>query len=363
MAGKIASILRAGLASEGHDGRLSGEQSKACKAILRCRTGELGYLQAVCGCGYSAEIPCSCRNRHCPECQSEAAQQWRHRYQSRLPDVPAYHGVFTVPEPLRYFFRARPREMYSLLFRCVHQTLQRFSRRDRRLQGARLGLVGVLHTWGSQMQFHPHLHLLICGGGFTATGEWRSVDPRQGYLFSRQALACVFRGVMLEAVEQLIAKEPEVWSVPSAQLFSLLRRAALKPWGVFLQRSRSDPWRALAYLSRYTHRVAISPSRILAHQDGQVLIAPKKTGGTTGACLRLSVEEFLRRFLQHVLPGGFRKIRAYGFLHSGWQEALARARSRRETPPAPSSSARACPHCQGLLRYLLIRPIAGLAPP
>lgn len=363
MAGKIASILEAGLLSDENVWELTGEQSKACLAILRCRTGELGYVHAACSCGYATEIPCSCRNRHCPECQSEAALQWQHRYQVRLPDIPTYHAVFTVPEPLRYFFRARPREMYDLLFKSVHKTIQRFADSDSRLQGARLGLLAVLHTWGSQMQFHPHLHLLVCGGGFTPKGEWKAVDPNKGYLFPREALGLVFRGLMLEATQELIEEHGGWFNTPGAQLHSLLRRAALKPWGVFLQRSRSGPFRALSYLSRYTHRVAISPSRIISHDGQEVVIAPKKTRGAQAGCLHLSPAEFFRRFFQHILPGGFRKLRAFGFLQSGWERALELARPCRAAPPAPPLSARICPKCQGVLRYLLAQPVPGVAPP
>ena len=218
-------------------------------------------------------------------------------------------------------------------------------------------MLAVLHTWGGQMQFHPHLHVLICAGGFTPKGQWRALDPRSGYLFARDALAAVFRGRMLEACTTLANEHPEWFSAPPTQLRSLIRRAALKPWGVFVQRSRSDPFRALAYLSRYTHRVAISPSRILQHNDREILIARKKATG----CLRLSPQEFLRRFLLHVLPAGFRKIRAYGFLQSGWQKALEAARARRPTSPAPVSSARSCPRCHSFLRYLLVQ--VSPAPP
>src|SRR4030095_2869394 len=185
MARAIASILEAGMSEA--EFQLTAEQRKTFLAITRCRTGALGYLRASCACGYGTEIPCSCRNRHCPQCQHEAARQWRERYQSRLPDLPTYHAVFTVPDALRYFFRARPREMFRLLFQSVQQALQHFTEHDRRLQGAKLGYIAVLHTWGDQLQFHPHLHLLISGGGFTAKGQWKSIDPQRGYLFPQEA--------------------------------------------------------------------------------------------------------------------------------------------------------------------------------
>jgi Putative transposase/Transposase zinc-binding domain len=328
---------------------LTNQQRKAVSAIVRCRTGELGYLEASCSCGYNVQIPCSCRNRHCPECQSEAAMQWRRRYEVRLPEIPTYHAVFTVPDSLRYFFRACPRQMYSLLFKSVRITLQRFCDRDRRLQGARLGTVAVLHTWGEELQFHPHLHLLICGGGFTPGGDWKSIDPRRGYLFSRAALAGVFRGLMLKALEKFIEEHRCWFHAPVEQLHSLLRRAALKNWGVFVQRSRSNSLCALAYLGRYSHRVAISPARILGYDEHSVTIARKGSGS-----FRLSPAEFVRRFLRHVLPQGMRKIRAYGFLQRGWQKALELARPVRALAPAPLAKARECPRCQQRLHYALL---------
>ena len=358
---KVASILKMGLLSSLDAGRFTFQQTKVLQAIVRCRTGELGYVQASCLCGYQTQIACSCRNRHCPECQSEAALQWRDRYAVRLPDIPTYHAVFTLPDSLRYFFRARPRQMYTRFFESVRGVLQRFADKDRRLQGARLGMVAVLHTWGEELQFHPHLHLLICGGGFTRQGHWKAIDPARGYLFARAALACVFRGLMLQCIEKLIEKHSAWFDAPAEQLYSLLRRAALKRWGVFLQRSRSNPLRALAYLGRYSHRVAISPGRILAHDEHSVTIARKKCGS-----FRLTPAEFVRRFLQHLLPHGMRKIRAYGFLHHGWQKALQLARCVGGAAPARLSTRRECPRCQRALHYLLLAPVTWLpskAPP
>ena len=356
MRGKLAQILRATLPDYRRSQRLRPDQEKACAAVMRCRTGELGSVRASCRCGYSKELACSCRNRHCPLCQGEAALRWKESYEDKLPEVPTYHGVFTVPSTLHRFFQARPREMYGLLFDAVSATLQRFSDKDRRLEGARLGLVAILHTWGSQLQFHPHLHLLICAGGFTAQGQWRSLPHSQGFLFPVDHVATVFRGILLERIERFLSLHPEWFEDPPAQLLSLLRRAALHRWRVFVQRSRKSPVYALNYLARYTHRVAISEGRIEHFDDQTVTLRCRQKSqsppATTG---RMPTVEFVRRFLEHILPPGFHKIRAYGFLVRGWREA--RRRSRPHRPPAFASPtrgvARLCPSCGSALSYLL----------
>lgn len=356
MAGKLAQILRATLPEYRRSHRLSVDQEKACAAVMRCRTGELGSVRASCRCGYSTELPRSCRNRHCPICQSEAALQWKERYQYKLPEVPTYHGVFTVPSPLHAFFHARPREMYALLFEAVSSTLQRFSDRDRRLEGARLGFIALLHTWGSQLQFHPHLHLLICAGGFTPQRQWKALEPSKGFLFRVQSLASVFRGMLLERIERCVCLHPEWFGVPPEQLLSLLRRAALKPWRVFVQRSRKSPIHALNYLARYTHRVAISEGRIESHDAQEVTIACRRRGqAPVAGSLKLAPPEFVRRFLDHILPAGFHKVRAYGFFIRGWQQALRESRARRAPAWEPQilSLQRLCPSCGSALSYLL----------
>ena len=355
MSGKLAQILRATLPEYRKSHQLTSDQVKACAAVIRCRTGELGSLKATCHCGYSQELACSCRNRHCPLCQGEAALKWKERYEERLPDVPTYHGVFTLPDTLHPFFRARPREMYALLFDTVSATLQRFSDQDRRLQGARLGIIGVLHTWGSQMQFHPHLHLLICAGGFTRQGKWRSLPASRGFLFSVKSLANVFRGMLLERMERVVHLEPGGFGLPLEQLLSLLRRASLKDWSVFLQRSRKSPVHALGYLARYTHRVAISEGRIQSVAAGQVSIGYRRRGEAfLAGSLKLASGEFVRRFLAHILPGGFHKVRSYGFLARGWREALRESGSHRALAAGQGAlSARLCPSCRTPLSYLL----------
>lgn len=354
--GKLAEIILESLPAYKAEYNISAQQAKACGSITKCRTGELGWVAANCGCGYAALLPASCRDRHCPSCQNEASLAWRESYAAKLPEVPTYHGVFTVPTPLHPFFRRKPREMYNLLFDCVRATLQAFCDRDPRLSGVKLGLLALLHTWGSQLQFHPHLHLLICGGGLTAEGRWKALDPRKAYLFNVRALSRVFRGKLLQAIERELEADPGGFAAPAEQMRSLLRQAALKRWRVFIQRSRSSALGALNYLGRYSHRVAVAESRLLrTGPDTLELMFRREKGPAPAPKVRFSDTEFLRRFLQHILPPGFRKIRAYGFLAKGWQTALRAAPSSRPPRPAPvTPRGRECPRCAGELLYKVL---------
>jgi hypothetical protein len=209
-------------------------------------------------------------------------------------------------------------------------------------------MLAVLHTWGGQLQFHPHLHLLVCGGGLDPGGRWRALPAGRAYLFSTRALARVFRAKLLEALGRGGAPAPRGGP-------ALLRQAARKPWRVFLQRSRRGPRGALNYLGRYSHRVAVSPGRVVRAPGGRVAVLGKAApGGGARPAARMDKAEFLRRFLQHVLPAGFRKVRAYGFLASGWQAALALAPGAGEVPGEPQHRPRACPRCGATLRYFAL---------
>jgi len=335
---------------------LSLDQIKACEAIIRCRTGELGYLQGACECGYRQLFAASCRNRHCPSCQAGAALRWVEQWRSKIPGAPTYHGVFTVPESLRVLFLFGRRECFDALFVCARKAIERICAKNRRLGGASPGMIAMLHTWGSQLQFHPHLHVLLCGAGYRPDGTWVQLPAKQGWLGSVRVLGRCFRALMLQWFADLLATQPgePVFGLPRQQVESLLRRAALHPWRVYLQRSRCGPDRALAYLGRYAYRVGISPRRVTGYQAGQVKIAFRGHGEkfATRTC-RLSALEFLTRFLQHVLPNGFRKIRAYGFLLRG--AAPTHSPAEEQSPERPRGGAAtfpACPRCSIPLRFV-----------
>lgn len=204
----------------------------------------------------------------------------------------------------------------------------------------------MLHTWGGQLQFHPHLHVLLCGAGFRADGKWVQLPINDGWLMSVKALGRCFRRLMLQWFSHLLHVEGPVFGLPRAQVASLLRRAALHDWRVFIQRSRCGPDRALAYLGRYAYRVGISPRRIRGYDGQTVEIAYRRRGEkfVAGTC-SLTAPDFVGRFLQHVLPSGFRKIRAYGFLLREGSPSQSNQIAVNVPSQATPATVPACPHC------------------
>jgi hypothetical protein len=353
----IAQIIEATLPEYRETHGLSLDQVKACDAILRCRSGELGYLQGAClSCGYIQLYPASCRNRHCPNCQSGAALRWVEQWRSKIPDVPTYHCVFTVPECLRLLFLFGRRKCFNALFVAARKAIERLCRKHPLLAGVSPGMIAMLHTWGSQLQFHPHLHVILCGAGYRQDGTWVQLPANKGWVGAVRALSRCFKGVLLEWLNGLLEANEPVFGLPHAQVASIVRRAALRPWRVFLQRSRCGPDRALAYLGRYAHRVGISEGRVLSFEGGMVKIAYRAHNEKVAShtCL-MSGQEFLARFLQHVLPCGFRKIRAYGFLLRGGAPAEATTRVEGEgSGPLASATVPLCPHCLVPLMFVFL---------
>ncbi len=351
----IARIISETLPEYCRERGLSLDQLKACSALTRCRSGELGYLEGTCRCGYSQGFPASCRNRHCPTCQTGAALRWVEQWRSKIPEVPTYHAVFTVPECLRVLFMFGRRDCFDALFVAARKAIERMCAKNPRLAGVKPGMIAMLHTWGSQMQFHPHLHVVLCGAGFREEGAWVQLPDKKGWLGPVRALSRCFRASVLEWLEGLLKAAEPVFGLPHAQVESLVRRAALHRWRVFIQRSRCGPDRALAYLGRYAHRVGISPSRVLGFEAGKVKIAFRGRGEKSAShTCSLPALEFLARFLQHILPGGFRKIRAYGFLLRGGAppgSMPAAAGGRCQAKPATFP---ACPHCSIPLVFVFL---------
>lgn len=294
------------------DRALTPGQAKALRAAIACRTAALGGHLDVCeDCGTATPSYNSCRDRHCPNCQAHAAKRWVEDRLERVLTTPYFHVVFTVPEPLRAVALANPKLVYDLLFSAAQETLQDMARR--RL-GAQLGITAVLHTWTREMLLHPHLHCIVTGGGLSPDGtEWASC--RQDYLFPVKAMNRLFRGKFMAGLVRAHKAEKLHFAGGSAGLadpaaFAKTRDRLYKTdWVVFAKKPFGGPEQVIRYLSRYTHRVAISNSRIVSHTDERVVI---KTRGD--ATCTLPPAEFIRRFLLHVLPHGFRKIRHYGLL-------------------------------------------------
>ena len=295
--------------------KMPSSHRQAMHAIERCRTVALGGHVYTCqACGETQYLYHSCRNRHCPKCQHHKAQQWLEKQQDQLLPVSYFLLTFTLPAELRSVARSDQRRIYDLLFRTSAAAVQHLAQ-DERFVGARMGMVGVLHTWGRNLSYHPHVHYLIPGGGVTVDQTWK--PSRANFLLPVKALSTIvrakFRDALRKADADCFAHIPaEVWQ---------------QPWVVHCQPVGCGQ-HALTYLAPYIFRVAISNNRILKMADGKVSFRYRTTD--TGKLRRctLPAQEFIRRFLQHVLPKGFVKVRYFGFLSSGLRKRLAALRQR-----------------------------------
>ena len=328
---------------EAQRGRLSLAQLKVMSAIEQCRSAALGGHVLRCErCGTDQISYNSCRNRHCPKCQSSAAQRWLQARQADLLPVEYYHVVFTLPAPIADIAYYNKAVVYGLLFDIAAETLLTIGADPKHL-GARLGATLVLHTWGSAMTHHPHVHGIVLGGGLAPDGQ-RWIACRRGFFLSVRVLSRLFRRRFLEALQQahrddLLQFFGEHGMLADADAFARwlapLRRCE---WVVYAKRPFAGPEAVLAYLSRYTHRVAISNSRLIALDDRGVTFGWKDyrlKGRTRDKTMTLDAGEFMRRFLLHVLPSGFHRIRHYGLLANGCRQAsLALARQMLAVPPA-----------------------------
>lgn len=348
---EIADIFRAhGDAwRQAQRGHLSLGQLQVMSAIERCRTAALGGHALSCqACGHDEIAYNSCRNRHCPKCQANAAKRWLEARQAELLPVPYYHVVFTLPAPIGAIAYANKAVIYGLLFDVAAETLRTIAADPKHL-GASIGATLVLHTWGSALTHHPHVHGIVPGGGLSPDGE-RWVACKPGFFLSVRVLSRLFRRRFLEELEK-------VYHAGRLQFFGEVAQLAepaafadwLAPskaceWVVYAKRPFAGPEAVLAYLSRYTHRVAISNRRLLSLDDRGVTFRWKDyraKGRTRHKTMTLGADEFMRRFLLHVLPGGFHRIRHYGLLANGGRRAhLARVR---ELLAEPGSTARPDP--------------------
>jgi hypothetical protein len=308
-----------------HAGRLSLGQLKVVSAIRACRTAALGGHVARCeGCGHVEISYNSCRNRHCPKCQGAAARAWLEKRQADLLPVAYYHVVFTLPAPVAAIAFQNKATVYDLLMKAAADTLTTIAADPKRL-GVRIGFTSVLHTWGSALTHHPHVHIIVPGGGLAPDGQhWIACKPR--FFLPVRVLSRFFRRRFLEGLSALreagrLAFFGELAELADPDAFKAhlapLRRVE---WVVYAKRPFGGPEAVLAYLSRYTHRVAISDSRLVAFDGQRVAFRWKDyrvRASAPGAWIKtmiLPVEEFMRRFLLHVLPDGFHRIRHYGFL-------------------------------------------------
>ncbi len=298
-------------------GHVSLAQLKVMSAIESCRTAALGGHVAACEkCGHSHIAYNSCRNRHCPKCQGAAAKNWLAARQAELLPVAYYHVVFTLPAPIADIAFQNKAAVYAILFKAAAETLITIAADPKHL-GARIGLTAVLHTWGSALTHHPHVHCVVPGGGFSLDGE-RWISCRPGFFLPVRVLSRLFRRLFLE---KLVAAHEAGRLHFFGEHGRLAKRGAfaayLAPlrkieWVVYAKRPFAGPEAVLAYLSRYTHRVAISNSRLIALDDNEVTFKWKDyraQGRERYKTMALPIPEFIRRFLVHVLPSGFHRIR------------------------------------------------------
>lgn len=327
---EVADVVRA------HGGEVRGASGRArqvLRAIGSCRTATLGgHVEACRGCGYERIAYNSCRNRHCPKCQGAERARWMASERAMLLPVSYFHVVFTLPDVLRTLVRANQKRLYDLLFRAAAATLREFAQDPKHL-GAEPAITMVLHTWGQTLSEHFHVHCVVSGGGLTADGaRWRSVKRRRrAFLFPVRALSVVFRGKYLAGLEELRARgalrlDDALVEAASWRRFAGALRS--RPWVVYAKPPFGGPERVLKYLSRYTHRVAISNRRLSYVGEGVVRFRYKDyADGSRTKEMTLAGAEFLRRFLLHVLPKGLMRIRHYGLLaNCRRREKLARAR-------------------------------------
>ena len=287
------------------------DQKKVMAAIEQCRTAALGGHLDVCAkCGHQAPAYNSCRNRHCPKCQSLTQAKWIEERRQRIIPTNYFHVVFTLPQEMRGLARLNPREMYDLVLESAARTLLDFG--HSRLH-AQLGVTTVLHTWTRELRFHPHAHCIVTAGGLDDQGHW--VPARSRFLFPVKAMSKVFRGKLLERLEELYACRALILAgncaalVDRAQFNDLRDRLYRKEWVVYAKRPFGGPEHVFQYLGRYTHRVGLSNQRLVSF-DGHDVCFRTKDGKTT----TVDAVEFVRRFLLHVLPAGFVKIRHYGLV-------------------------------------------------
>ncbi len=334
-------------------GHVSLAQRKVMAAIEACRTAALGGHVAACtACGHEHIAYNSCRNRHCPKCQGVAARDWMEARAADLLPVPYYHVVFTLPAPIADIAYANKAVVYDLLFRASAETMQIIAADPKHL-GARIGMTSVLHSWGSAMTHHPHVHIIVPGGGLSQNGE-RWIACRPGFFLPVRVLSRLFRRLFLTGLEaahragRLRFFGDRADLTDPAAFAAQLEPLSKSEWVVYAKAPFGGPQAVLAYLSRYTHRVAIANSRLVAADAETVTFrwkdyrAQRRSGGRNRQKLmRLATDEFIRRFLLHVLPKGFHRIRHYGlFANSARLRNLATIRRLlRAAPPDPEPDA------------------------
>ena len=336
---ELADIFRTYGESYRHNHPLPVSHLKVIEAVERCRTAALGgHLEQCDRCGFERPAYNSCRNRHCPKCQSLAKVKWLDKQKSELLPTGYFHLVFTLPHELNPLILVNKKPLINILFQSVWQTLAQFA--QRRLGGT-LGITAVLHTWDQTLLDHFHLHCLVPAGVLSFDRN-RWVSARQDFLFPVKALSLVFRAKFLDSLKKsfdqnklLFVGQIAPWA--DARSFNaLLERLRKNPWVLYAKKPFGSPAHVLDYLGRYTHRVALSNNRIRAIHNGEVTFAYRdRKNQDRRKLMTLDAEEFIRRFLLHVIPKGFMRVRHYGFLANHSKDCLSNCRQLIGLTPAP----------------------------
>ena len=338
---------------------------RALRDLQNCRTAALGGQLYVCDrCGREHYVYHSCRNRACPTCHRRDTEAWLAARRQELLPVPYFHVVFTLPDTLRDLVRRHQKTVYPILMKAAARALMKLAA-DPHYVGGLVGVLAVLHTWSRTLTYHPHVHCLVPGGGRTADGQWR--PAREGYLVPVRALSPIFRGIFFD----LLAK-----ALPDTTIPGSVRK---QPWVVYCKPAVQGAEKVLKYLARYVHRVAITDSRILSVEAGNVTFRYQNAKDGQWRTMTLTGEEFLRRFLQHVLPKGVHKVRYYGLwapsnkvrLQGLRQQLMAQDADGAACPTTDSAACRQadsqpkpCPYCQkGSLAFLRRIPALQRSPP
>ncbi|HEY3621918.1 MAG TPA: IS91 family transposase [Roseiarcus sp.] len=365
-----------------HAGHLGRVERRVMSAITACRTAALGgHVEACDDCGAARIAYNSCRNRHCPKCQGAARTQWLADRQAELLPVPYFHVVFTVPAPIATIAFQNKAIVYAILFSAAAEAMATLAANPRRL-GAQIGVVAVLHTWGQTLTHHPHVHCVVPGGGISPDGT-RWIAGRSDFFLAVKPLAKLFRRLFLERLQKAFDTGGLNFFgdlAPLADPKSLCAHLANMQridWVVYAKKPFGGPAQVLAYLGRYTHRVAIANSRLVGLDDDHVAFAWKDYRQNGAAkIMKLAPDEFIRRFLLHAVPDGFHRIRHFGFManrHRTGKLVLCRAlladradqlepKASADAAPQTNVGVPACPECGGVMR-VIARIQHGFNPP
>lgn len=343
---EVADVLRRHWSEVLNHPQINAWQLRTLGALKRCRTADMGgHVDACTSCGTIKISYNSCRNRHCPKCQTKEREQWIAAREEELLPVPYFHVVFTLPDKLNQIALYKPKEVYDALFEAAWATINVFGQ-DVKHIGGQTGMISVLHTWGQTLGLHPHLHCIVPGGGLTKCGKWKAARSKGKYLFPVKAMSKVFRAKYIYAIQQKIGNLDK----------KLIDELYKKDWVVYAKRPFQNVNSVIEYLGRYTHKIAISNHRIKAIADNKVTFSYKDyRKGASKQEMTLEAIEFIRRFSMHVLPKGFVRIRHYGILSSTSKikcseiiksQIPVKQTTKKEPRKMQAYNPKICPHCK-----------------